>query len=119
MAEHHPFGKTGGATGVENPQQCLATATHILHRWVVGDQRFVSEHSWRCLAHADMNDVLHGHRLFDNVFSLLAEGVINDQNRGFRVVQRIKNFAETPAVVDWIEHGVRPRHREEILKVAC
>ncbi|MNP06799.1 hypothetical protein D3C76_987980 [compost metagenome] len=87
VTEHYPFGKPGGATGVENPQQGLATATHILHRWAVNDQRFVIKHAWRRIKGAGMNDPLHGHRLCNNLLTLLHEGVIDDQNRGFRVVQ--------------------------------
>ncbi|MDT4826565.1 hypothetical protein FQZ97_598800 [compost metagenome] len=118
VAEHHALWETGGATGVEDPQQRVAAPAHILHRRVFGDQRFVGEHALRRLAVAGMDQRADGLRLLGDLERQLLEAVVDDQHGGFRVVQGIDNLLQAPADVHRIEYRVGPGHRQVVFDVA-
>ncbi|MNG05209.1 hypothetical protein D3C84_883870 [compost metagenome] len=65
-----------------------------------------------------MNHAFDRHRLSRDLLALLHKRVIDDQYRGFRVVQRIQDFTEAPTAVHGIEHRIRPGNGQKIFDIA-
>ncbi|MNE71122.1 hypothetical protein D3C80_1669670 [compost metagenome] len=79
MAEHHALGKAGGAAGVEDTQQGVATAACILDGHGTVDQCFIVEHTQRRRPATGVDDCVYSRCLGSYLHALFDEGVINDQ----------------------------------------
>ncbi|MNN60136.1 hypothetical protein D3C81_1752980 [compost metagenome] len=42
--------------------------------------------------------------------------VVDDQDGGLRIVERVDDFRCTPAEIDRVDHGISPRHRLVVLE---
>ncbi|MNE78988.1 hypothetical protein D3C80_1754370 [compost metagenome] len=82
MAEHHPFGEAGGATGVEDAQQGVALAPCILHRSVGTDQGFIVEHARRGLAVTGIDQGVYALGGSADLCRQGGKGIIDDQDAG-------------------------------------
>ncbi|MNN02251.1 hypothetical protein D3C81_1149030 [compost metagenome] len=118
VAEHHALGETGGAAGVEDPQQRIAAAARVLDRVGRGDQRLVGHHAGRAFAVAGIDHLADRLRFRGDFGAKVLEGVVDDQHDGFRIIHGVDDFRRAPADVDRIDHRVRPRHRQVVLDAA-
>ncbi|MNZ73127.1 hypothetical protein D3C78_915290 [compost metagenome] len=118
VAEHHALGEAGGAAGVEDPQQRIATAAGVLHGSGRGDQRLVGHHAGRAFAVAGIDHLADRLRLRSDPGAKVLESVVDDQYDGFRIIHGVDDFRRAPADVDRIDHRVRPRHRQVVLDAA-
>ncbi|MNN39777.1 hypothetical protein D3C81_1538260 [compost metagenome] len=117
MTEHHTFREPGGAAGVEDTQQGIATAARVLDWLVFGDQLLVVVHAGGRFAVTRIDQGTDGLGLGDDLRAQVLEVVIDDQDGGFRVVQRIDDLRHAPAVVHRVDHRIGPRHRLVVLDV--
>ncbi|MDT4874079.1 hypothetical protein FQZ97_1093560 [compost metagenome] len=44
--------------------------------------------------------------------------IVDDQDRSCRVIQRVDDLGHAPTIIDRIDHGIRPGHRQVVLDVA-
>ncbi|MNE57798.1 hypothetical protein D3C80_1527860 [compost metagenome] len=87
VTEHHALGETGGAAGIENAQQGVATTVRVFNRFVLGDQGFIVEHAFRRFAVTGINHQADTLGLDGHLGAQFLESIIDDQHAGLRVVQ--------------------------------
>ncbi|MCY1364158.1 hypothetical protein D9M68_565820 [compost metagenome] len=117
VADHHALGETGGAAGVEHPEQRIAAAAHVLHRLGRGQQCLVVEHAFGGFAVASIDQVAERIGLLEDRFAHRLEGVVDDQHGRLRVVQGIDDLGHAPARIDRVQHTIAPRHAQAVLDV--
>ncbi|MCY1412317.1 hypothetical protein D9M71_277190 [compost metagenome] len=117
VAEHHAFREAGGAAGVEDAQQGVATAACVLDWLVLGDQRFVAEHAFRRLVVAGVDHRADGLGLGGDLPAQVLEGIVDDQHGGLGVVEGIDDLGGAPANIHRVEHGIGPGHGLVVLDI--
>jgi hypothetical protein len=108
----------GGPAGVEQPGELVAAATGVLDRLVAGDELLERQ---RALGGRPVTGVDHGRQLGrggPERGQHRGERVVDQQDVAVGVAQRVGDLGRAPADVDRVEHGVGPRHREQVLVVA-
>ncbi|MNK87896.1 hypothetical protein D3C87_1078430 [compost metagenome] len=113
---HHAFRSAGGAAGVHDARQVIAAAKRVVHRRGFTNQLLVGQHAFwqRPVANVDQQRPHPG--AAGNAFGQGQEGVVDQQDAGVAVVQRIDDFRHAPANVHRVDHATAPPGRQEILK---
>ncbi|MCY1361091.1 hypothetical protein D9M69_477470 [compost metagenome] len=118
VADHHAFGEAGGAAGVEDAQQGIATAAGIGDWLGGGQQRLARQHAGGCLTIPGVDQGAQGPGLLEDAQAYLDEGLVDYQHGGFGVVQGIGNLGQTPAGIHRIQHAIAPRYAECVFDIA-
>ncbi|MNS01806.1 hypothetical protein D3C72_330970 [compost metagenome] len=115
---HDAFRPTGGAAGVHDAGQVVAAAKRIVDRRCVPNQLLVGEHAFRQRTVADMDEQRTHPGGAGDAFGHGQERVVDQQDAGVAVVQRINDFRHAPADVHRVDHAAAPPGREEIFEEA-
>ncbi|MNK85765.1 hypothetical protein D3C87_1056550 [compost metagenome] len=118
VAQHHALGKARGAAGVEDAGQVVVATARVGHGRGGLQQRLVAEHAGRRRAVAAVDHLAQAARLPAHLLDHRAEGVVHQQQRGARVVQRVQDFGRRPADVAGVEHAAAPGHGHLVFEVA-
>ena len=92
VAEHHPLGKTGGAAGVENAGQVVASPDCIRDRCRGSNQRLVIMGAGGCLRVAAIDHLAQGLRIAAQPLDHRAEVLVDQQQGRARIVKRIDDL---------------------------
>ncbi|MNP01116.1 hypothetical protein D3C76_929190 [compost metagenome] len=113
---HHAFRSAGGAAGVHDAGQVITTTEGIIDRLGITNELFVRQHALggRTIANMDQQRSYFGSA--SNGFGHRQKGVVDHQDTGVAVVQRVGDFRHGPADVDRIEHATAPPGGEVVLE---
>ncbi|MCY1419663.1 hypothetical protein D9M71_352560 [compost metagenome] len=118
MGVHDALGEAGGAAGVHDHGEVLAAVPGVLHRCRLGDQPLEGMHAGRRLAVAGVDQ----HRLApgagEDAFDQRQVIVVDDQEAGVAVVQRVDDLRHAPADVHRVDRRAHPPARQHIFLVA-
>ncbi|MNX80410.1 hypothetical protein D3C86_1120700 [compost metagenome] len=108
VAVHHALGETGGAAGVEDAGQVVAGAVCVFNRRGGVDERGQRRHA---LGRAALACVEEDRRPFGagaDAFDAVEKMVVDHEDAGVAVVQRVDDLGHAPARVDGVEHAAAP-----------
>jgi hypothetical protein len=104
--------------GVEHRGERVTAPPRVLHRLRAGDQVLVTEHALGRRPLAEVDDGLQARVVLEEGRHLCGEGVIDEQNGGLGLAERVDDLAGAPSDVDRVEHAIGPRHRQQVLDVS-
>ena len=118
MRHHHALRVRRRAAGVEDHPEVFAAPIGVGHRRVSLDQVFVAEHARGHLALAHIDEGLHPGELRLEFARLVDKALVDEQDRGLRVGERVGVLGDRPADVERREGAAGPGDGEEQLDVA-
>ena len=118
VAEHHALGITSGAAGVEHARQVAAAAVRVLGRQILGEQLLIVQRAAGLGPLAAENHRLQARRLLAQRRDRRRERIVDQQNAGIAVRQRIGDLGRAPPDVNRVDHRPGPRHPQQELVVA-
>ncbi|MNO79736.1 hypothetical protein D3C76_709150 [compost metagenome] len=115
---HDALRPAGSAAGVHDGGQVVAAALGIADRRGFGDQLLVGEHAFRRRAVADMDQQRPHLGGRGDVFGQVQETVVDQQDAGIAIVQRIDDLRHAPADVHRVEHAAAPPGGQHVFQKA-
>ena len=117
LRQHHALGPAGGAAGVHHRGQVAAVAVGIGHRRGRGGQRRAVQRAGRCRAVAPVQQRGQAAAQGLQAGGGGVEVLVDQQQPGVAIVQRVGDLLRAPADVDRVDHPAGPPHRVEIHQV--
>ncbi|MND63790.1 hypothetical protein D3C80_551080 [compost metagenome] len=105
---HDALGKAGGTAGVHHAGQVMAPTAGIFDRRSCGDQLLPRQHAGRRFPFASIDNLGCTLGAGADAFDHRQEVIIDKQDAGVAVIQRIDNLRYRPTGVDRVEHAPTP-----------
>ncbi|MCY1402935.1 hypothetical protein D9M71_180970 [compost metagenome] len=114
---HDALGKAGGTPGVHHAGQVMATTAGIFDRRSCGDQLLPRQHAGRRFPLTGIDNLGRTLGAGANAFDHWQEVIIDKQDAGVAVIQRIDNLRYRPTGVDRVEHTPAPPGGQHIFQI--
>ena len=108
MREHHAFGESGRAAGVNNGGQGVGGAAHIFHGQCGNSFFFQGQVTIRGLSFPDVNTLPKGRECIGHGLRRGHQAIVHRQRAGTAVAQGVGHFGRCPTCVDRVDHQPGP-----------